>query len=255
MPKPEKNRLNLAEAARTLVAVNSKGMLATLDREDGYPYGSVADYLPLADGDIVLLLSRLAEHQQNLAADQKASLLIAPALGDSDMMSQARVSLLGEISLENTKETYADGFLALHPGAEAYLHFDDFAFYRLNVKKVRYIAGFGHMGWLAGIAYHAASADPLGLAAESIIKHMNDDHEHNLIDYARAFAGFDWVESCAMTSIDRYGFELFCRGQGQAEMTRLVFDSPVTDPQQVRKIMVLLAQRAREVLDRPKSPD
>ena len=250
MPKPEKNRLNLAESARTLVAANSKGMLATLDSEDGYPYGSVADYLPLDQGDVVLLLSRLAEHQQNIAADQRASLLVAPALGDSEMMSQSRVSLLGNIRQETSKEIYLSAFIALHPAAEAYAHFEDFAFYRLSVKKVRYIAGFGRMGWIKNLDFQTASADPLGLAAPSIIKHMNDDHERNLVDYARAFAGLDWTESCAMTGIDRFGFELFCRGQGKAEMTRLVFDSPITDAKNVRKIMALLAQRAREVLAR-----
>ena len=240
---------SLAESARTLVTVNSRGMLATLNREDGYPYGSVVDYLPLPDGNILMLLSKLAEHLVNLIADQRASLLIAPALGNSEQLSQARTSLLGKVSIETAKNTYAKSYIARHPAAESYLHFSDFAFYRLNVRKVRFIAGFGRMGWLDAIEYQTAEVDPLGYAAADIIRHMNDNQEQNLVDYARAFAGFRWTESCAITGIDRFGFDMFCRGQGKAEMTRLVFDTPLNDPQQVRPTLATLAQHARQLLN------
>ena len=250
MTETDNTRPSLAECARTLAHVNNRGMLSTLDSRDGYPYGSVVEYLPLPDGDVVMLLSRLAEHQINVMADRRASLLIAPALGDGELLSQARLCLLGDVSAENDgKSTYAGKYLALHPAAESYLNFSDFEFYRLQVNKVRYIAGFGRMGWIGGADYQAASIDPLGDAAAAIVKHMSEDHEQNLVDYAHAFAGLRWAESCAMTSIDRFGFDMFCRGQGKAEMTRLVFDAPLTDPQQVRPVLVALAQQARQLLN------
>jgi len=248
MTEHDNTRPSLAEYARTLASVNSRGMLSTLNKTDGYPYGSVVEYLPLPDGDIIMLLSQLAEHQRNLMADARASLLIAPALADRDILSQARLSLLGDVMPENNKAHFAASYCALHPAAESYLNFGDFEFYRLQVRAVRYIAGFGQMGWLDAAEYRNAAVDPIGQDAAAIVKHMNDDHEDNLVDYARAFAGLGWAESCAMTSIDRLGFDMFCRGNGQAEMTRLVFNSPLSDPSQVRPTLVTLAKQARQLL-------
>ena len=38
--------------------------------------------------------------------------------------------------------------MRLHPTAASYINFPDFGFYRLRVDRVRYIAGFGQMGWI-----------------------------------------------------------------------------------------------------------
>jgi hypothetical protein len=39
-------------------------------------------------------------------------------------------------------------YLEAHPGASAFIDFDDFEFYRLRAERMRYIAGFGRMGWI-----------------------------------------------------------------------------------------------------------
>jgi putative heme iron utilization protein len=144
---------NLAQAARALVAANSQGALATLRSEDGYPYVSVVDYLPLDNGDIVMLLSRLAEHQKYLSADPRVSLLVAPGLGKADMLAEARVTLLGDVAVIETNDQLRQAYLSRHPQAEQYIDFADFLFYRLHVRQVRYIAGFGRMGWLPDKTY------------------------------------------------------------------------------------------------------
>jgi putative heme iron utilization protein len=126
-----------------------------LRSEDGYPYASVVDYMPVENGDVVMLLSRLAEHQKYLSADPRASLLIAPGLGKTDMLAEARVTLLGEVTIVEDKSRLRPAYLACHPQAENYIDFTDFLFYRFGVKQVRYIAGFGRMGWLQDKAYAA----------------------------------------------------------------------------------------------------
>lgn len=147
-------RTSLAPAARVLVAANAQAVLTTLRAGDGHPYGSLVEYLALADGDVLMLLSRLAEHRRYLEADPRASVLVA-----GEALSQARVTLLGRVEPEADKAGWRDAYLARHPQAETYIDFADFDFFRLRVAEARYIAGFGRMGWIAGENYRAAGVD------------------------------------------------------------------------------------------------
>lgn len=154
--QPTRRANPLAQAARVLVAASRRGVLATLLPEGGYPYGSLVDLLPLPDGDVVMFLSRLAEHQRSLTEDPRASILIAPHIAEDDALAQARVTLVGQVVLDRDRGTLGESYVALHPSARSYLAFPDFQFYRLRVERARYIAGFGQMGWIGEIAYRAA---------------------------------------------------------------------------------------------------
>ena len=77
----------LAGEARALVREARRGVLCSLIPEGGFPYGSLVEVLPLPDGDLVLFLSRLAEHQHNIEADGRASILIAPHFADEDAIA------------------------------------------------------------------------------------------------------------------------------------------------------------------------
>jgi putative heme iron utilization protein len=148
----------LAEAARALVRDAKHGILCTLIPEGGFPYGSLAEVLPLPDGDVVLFLSRLAGHQHYLSADPRASIVIAPAINDAHALARPRVSLVGRVEVMEDRAAFAEAYAALHPDARAYIDFPDFQFYRLRVEQVRYIAGFGQMGWIRGNTYRAAGS-------------------------------------------------------------------------------------------------
>lgn len=239
--------MTLAEAARSLVAAGRRGALGTLHCDNGYPYGSVTDYAPLDNGDAVLLLSRLAEHRRFLEADERASLLVAPALGTRDTLALARVTLLGRCRQDSSHSDLRRRYLQYHPQAEVYVDFADFDFFRLQVEQVRYIAGFGRMDWLTGAAYRAAAVDPLAPAAADLVAHMNTDQIAVLRDYARGLLRRNWAAQVIMTGIDRYGFDLYCRGaEGQAEQVRLAFSQPVVDPASARRKLAELAVQARQ---------
>lgn len=143
----------LTQAARQVVANSKRGVLATLQPETGFPYASLVELLPLPNGEVVLLLSRLAEHQQYAAVDDRVSLLLAPEMESPNALARPRVTLLGHLLPVAEKELLLRPFTALHPSAVSYAIFTDFAFYRLAVTQVRYIAGFGGMGWIAGEVY------------------------------------------------------------------------------------------------------
>lgn len=81
--------------------------------------------------------------------------------------------------------------------------------------------------------------------APGAIRHMNEDHSHNLLDYARVLAGLPWAEEAEMTDLDQFGFDLVVRGGGRIHHVRLPFEPPLTSADQLRPALIVLAQRAR----------
>lgn len=146
----------LALGARDLVQAARHGVLSTLMSDEGFPYGSLVEVLPLPDGDLVLFLSQLAEHRHYLSADARASVVIAPHIHEPRAMAQPRVTLIGRAEPVADREIYAQAYVRLHPTAASYINFPDFGFYRLRVERVRFIAGFGQLGWVAHEDYRQA---------------------------------------------------------------------------------------------------
>jgi len=84
--------------------------------------------------------------------------------------------------------------------------------------------------------------DPLDAIAASAIAHMNSDHADAVLAYARGIAGLAWAETATVERIDAYGLDLHVQGAGQARVTRIAFDAPLTDPAQLRPALVALAR-------------
>lgn len=149
-----------AGAARALLATESVGVLSTISvHRQGYPYGSVTPYALAADGAPLLLLSRLAAHTKNLAADPRAGLFIGDRSAVEDPQAGARVSLLGRVT-PLAADGVPDGrarYLARWPRAADYLALGDFAFWRFAIEEARLIAGFGEIRWLEASAFAPAS--------------------------------------------------------------------------------------------------
>jgi putative heme iron utilization protein len=150
--------LSHAESCRALVTQARWATLATIARDPaGFPFGSLVAIAADAQGSPLLLLSKLAEHRQNLDVRSEASLLIAEAHGpDEDPLARGRVTLLGHCQRDADAFGARAVFLATHPGASSYVDFADFAFYRLAVEAIRYVGGFGRMSWVDLEAYRAA---------------------------------------------------------------------------------------------------
>jgi putative heme iron utilization protein len=155
----EGGRTALAREALELITGSLRGVLCTLLPEGGEPYGSLVEILPLADGDAVMFLSGLAEHRKNLDADGRISLLLGPAIGSADALTQPRVTIVGRAERVEDRTEFRDPYLAVHPGSSAFIDFPDFAFYRLRAERMRYIAGFGRMGWIPKDALAAPDAE------------------------------------------------------------------------------------------------
>ena len=245
-PAPEPSH---AERARTIVAAANRGTLCTLASDPpGYPFGSVATYALDDGGAPLFFVSLMAEHTQNAERDSRASLLVAEAVADgADPLASGRVTLIGDLGRVADGEVppVRDRYLAANPSSAYYIDFGDFAFYRLALRAVRYVGGYGRMSWVDAGAFAEAEPDPLAAAAPGIVAHMNDDHAEALVLVCRHQGARSDTTGATMSAVDRYGFEVVASGPTGRESVRIGFPRPLASSEEVRAAMVAMVREAR----------
>jgi hypothetical protein len=242
-----------AERARTLAHLVRSGALATLSRKhSGYPFASVMPYALDEQGRPLVLISSMAMHTHNLEADARASLLVAQPVTQvsgqeaGDPLAAARLTLLGEarrLADPDTRQA-REVYLARHPRASYWVDFDDFSFWRLDVKDVYFVGGFAAMDWVTPDDYRAARPDPLADAGPGIIDHMNKDHADALIAYARHFAR-EAADEATMIAVDRLGFRLRLRSGERLHAVRIAFPREVKSAAESRTVLIEMLGQAR----------
>src|SRR5688572_11737651 len=164
-----------AREARALVERERSGVLATAHAErDGWPFASVVPYAVLPSGDPVVPLSDIAEHTRNLAKEPRASLFVADPRAREQPQAGARVTLLVTARRASGPEegAAADAYFARFPEARDMLSAHGFFAHVLEVDRVRWIAGFGSMGWLSRPQWSGEPAgDTLAPQAGAICRH------------------------------------------------------------------------------------
>jgi heme iron utilization protein len=234
-----------AETARNLLAKSKHGVLSTNDAH-GFPYSSLVDIETLENGNILMLLSDLAEHTQNAKRDSKVSLLIAEDWTSEQKLAKPRVTFFGTLA-KIDKAIHQHVYVNAHSKAEMYFSFADFHMFELSVERIYVIAGFGKMGWVTKESY-VSSDDPLKDAVQGILEHMNSDHAHNLVDYAKVFGNLPWAESARMIAIDAYGFDMVIKGDNHHQSLRLAFDTPLKNVDDAHVTLVRMAKEAKRRL-------
>lgn len=205
MKIPDYAPLNLLHQAAT-------GTLATHAREpQGFPYPTLLPFAPDARHRPVILVSRLAEHTRNLQDDPRAGFLVAHA-PDGNVLEGPRETLLGRFEPVGADEApdVARRYLRYQPDAQRYLALGDFAFWAMRVERLRYIGGFGAMGWLDGTEF-----DPL--------TPLSADEEDALLRFFESHPAH--TERLALLGVDRYGADLLRDGV----RVRHAFDAPQSD--------------------------
>ena len=228
-----------AERARTLAHQGRAGTLATVSRKHpGHPFASLMPYALDEQGRPLMLISSMAVHTQNALADPRASLLVTQEAA-GDPLAAGRLTVMGEARPvpEADKSGVRAAYLARHVNAAYWVDFDDFSFWRLEPADLYFVGGFAAMDWVSGPEYMAARPDPLADSAESIIKHMNEDHAEALRTLARALAG-ESADDVTMVSVDRLGFKLRVRSGERVHSVRLPFPHEVTTPGQCREVFI-----------------
>ena len=150
-----------AELARVLVTRSRLATLSTLGlRPAGFPYGSLVAHTADAQGRPLFLLSALAEHAKNLAADPRASLLVVES-GVTSIVAAPRVTLVGTWQPVGAKDRddVRGRYVEAHPESASWFtdHLHAYALYRLEPIELRVIVGFGRLSWVSPAAYATAT--------------------------------------------------------------------------------------------------
>jgi heme iron utilization protein len=231
--------------AKELLRATRSGSLATIDRNTGHPFASLVNVATDFDGSPLILVSRLSTHTANLETDGRAALLLA-ATGKGDPLAHPRLTVIGNF-VRVPGEGGDDArvrrrFLARHPKSGLYAGFGDFSFWRLNAVSAHLNGGFARAADLkaADVLTDTTGAEDLLAAEESAVAHMNDDHAAAVRLYASKLLGAEdgvWK----LTGLDPDGLDL---ARGDATL-RLSFPERVTSAEQLRRIVVALAAKAR----------
>jgi len=230
--------------------------LATTQRDTvqpgrgGTPYASLVQVAFDLDATPVLLISRLADHTQNLLADPRCGLLFDGTAGLAEPLTGPRLGVIGRL------EPTDDGrlkrrFLARHPGAAGYAAFTDFGFWRMVPDRAHLVAGFGRIRWIdaADLLLPPPVWSTLAERESDIVAHMNEDHADAIGLYATVLAGLqpgDW----RMTGIDPEGCDLINR----TVSVRQPLHRMVTSAEEARVELVRLVKQARRQAGE-KTPD
>lgn len=210
-----------------------------------YPFGSVAPFVCNQQAEPVLLISSIAEHTKNIKHNPKVALLVFA--GAEDLQANARLTLMGEaIACDKNDGDLRARYLRYLPQAASYFDMHDFSFYRIRVDQVRYIAGFGRMGWLEGgtLAADLASSE-LTTQESGILSHMNADHQASLLAYCQHVHGIQ-ADNAEMIGLDAEGFDVrYHQGEEREGVLRFAFASPVRNAQEARTALVALSQACK----------
>lgn len=150
--------MHIDAEVRYLLETTRVGMLATIG--ESLPLASAVPFVSI-DGWVTVLLhlSTLAAHTQNLSRDSRVSLLLMEADGpQKNPMALKRLTLQGTASRLNQRaslyETLACRYVDRFPDAQITMTLGDFQLWQLQMHAAQFIAGFGR-------AYTAESAQPL----------------------------------------------------------------------------------------------
>ncbi len=228
-----------ADGARRLIRALDTSTLATsLAGGGGWPYASLVLVACDFDASPLLLISQLAEHTKNLAADDRVSLLYDGTGTGPERLTGHRVSVLGRavpIDDDQAKSRY----LARHPSAEGYAGFADFGFYRIQITRAHLVAGFGRIDWIDGRDL-LFPTDSAGFSADSeadLVTNLNENHPQT-VRFLAENQGLDG-DGWRMTGCDPEGCDL----RREGEVARIGFPAPVNRLNQARAAISRMGER------------
>ena len=214
------------DGARQLFLRESFGVLATISLDlPGYPFGSVTPYCADEHGQPIIYISTIAQHTRNILADPRVSLTIVESGGPAaDVQARGRVTCVALARRVEAGETTPalhatpskggeSRYFRYFPAAREYDGTHDFAFFRLELVRIRFIGGFGQIYWLEPAEF--ALANPFSAEEESRLLQP------------------------PIVGIAAEGFDVLSGG----EKRRILFDAPVRTMDEARQALAAMAKR------------
>lgn len=240
---------HFAASARSFFQQNRIALLSTISPgNDGAPFGSIIPYDISDAGDFIIYVSLIAEHYKNLAKDSRGSILAANYWAYDDPQAFGRATALCRFSLvaDSDRAAVQQSYLRRFPDSINYEIAHNFVFLRGAPERIRWIKGFGEMGWIDGAQYRSASPDPLSYEAFEIMQHMNEDHTDALREFARHFSGVAAGDgTIGIVELSSTGFVLMHRAHGTKNEISCPFPSAVNSAQEAREMFIAMLKGIR----------
>ena len=149
----------LAIVLRQLIHGRMIAALGTLHQ--GAPFVSMVTFAAAKDGSLILHVSQLAVHTQDMLVSPDISLLITESAAAGKMPQVlARVTVQGRAKmLDRDSEKYTDLreiYLSRFPDAASLFEFSDFSIFVIEPVSARVIPGFGQAVTISGVDFATA---------------------------------------------------------------------------------------------------
>lgn len=229
--------------AKLLVRQSDVGVVSTISKNmQGYPFGSVTPFLSDSAGKVYFYISDIAQHAKNMVADERMSLTVFNRGESGDQNENARVTIVGDCQVvpQERQEEMLSRYVTRFPDAKSYMKAHDFNIWEVDVKRVRYIGGFGKIFWLEQDEWNSDDAPWDKTAEDGMIEHMNEDHQDAMTLILAQHYGIHDVD-VTMSGIVTDGCYLYSSGKNHF----VPFEEVCTQTGDVRKQLVALTQAAR----------
>ena len=90
-----------------------------------------------------------------------------------------------------------------------------------------------------------SAADPVSAGAGRAIAHLNEDHADSLLEMAQVLGGRPEASAARCVGADSTGLDLVATTAAGEVAVRIPYDEPISEPGELRKATVALAQAAR----------
>jgi putative heme iron utilization protein len=223
--------------ARKFIKTFNSGVLSTISLDvEGYPFGSVVPYCLSEKVEPVILISNIAQHTKNINADSRVSLTVFDSQ-KGDIQANARITYIGD-AVKDDDSYLKDKYINSVTDSIKYFEFHDFSIYKIVLKKIRFINGFGKIYWVNPEDFILENT--IKNAENRIINHMNNDHLDSIIKYCKFYKQIETTD-VKMLGIDTEGFDVL---YDKFNLLRFTFENPISDAGQARDILVKMAKEA-----------
>ncbi|XP_022890053.1 uncharacterized protein LOC111405421 isoform X2 [Olea europaea var. sylvestris] len=220
LPRPALAVRNLMEQARFAHLCTMMSQMH--HRRNGYPFGSLVDFVQDPMGHPIFSLSPLAIHTRNLIANPRCTIVVQ--IPGWDSLSNARVTIFGDVYPlpDDLQEWAHEQHIAKHHQGPSQ-QWGNFYYFRMqNINDIYFVGGFGTVAWVDVKEYEAIQPDKIAVdGGEQNLKVLNAIFSKPLKELLSKEAD---VDDAALISIDSKGTDIRVRQGAQYNVQRISFD-------------------------------
>jgi heme iron utilization protein len=188
---------------------------------EGYPFGSLLPICRDGRGNPLLLISHLAQHTRNLAANPRCALMLTKG-SHTDVQQWARLTCLADAEPVSSS-TAVERYCRYYPESRRYHKELNFHLYRLQPKQFYFIAGFGSARWFDVSRLLDQQSFPT--AGEMELLFQLNAHEHGILHSYFANRGVSIGDEIHAVGADPWGIDI----RAGEHLMRHHFTCPMAD--------------------------